>query len=160
MKVLIACDSYKNCISSTNIASILKKQFNSVRPDWEIKTLSLADGGEGTVEALYYNMPHSELKKITLPGPFGKLHEVNYLLCENGTAACIELANVCGIEVERKLDAMNASTFGLGLLLKEVSSLPDVKKIIVGIGGSASTDGGAGILQGMGARFFDHEKVF
>ncbi len=162
MKILIACDSYKNCLSSTKIAAILKAQFNAAHPHWEIKTLSLADGGEGTVEALYYNMPHSELKKSVLPGPFGRLHEANYLICENGTTACVELANVCGIEIEKRLDAMNASTYGLGLLLKEISSIPTVKKIIVGIGGSASTDGGAGLLQGMGARFFDcnNEEIF
>ena len=77
------------------------------------------------------------------------------LICENGTTACIELANVCGIEIEKRLDAMNASTYGLGLLLKTVCSDPNIRKIIVGIGGSASTDGGAGMLQGMGGEFFD-----
>lgn len=162
MKILIACDSYKNCLSSTKIASVLKKTFNSVQPDWEIKTLSLADGGEGTVEALYYNISDAELKKIELPGPFGKLHEACYLICENGTTACIELANICGIELERRLDAMHASTFGLGLMIKHVASMDNIKKIIVGIGGSASTDGGAGMLQGMGGRFFnaDNEEIF
>lgn len=155
MKILIACDSYKNCLSSTKIASILKNAFLKFRPSWEIKTLSLADGGEGTVEALYYNLLNAELKKIDLPGPFGKIHEAQYILAENGTVACIELANVCGIEIERRLDAMHASTYGLGLLLKHVASMDSVRKIVVGIGGSASTDGGAGLLQGMGGRFFD-----
>ncbi len=155
MKILIACDSYKNCLSSTRIAAVLKHTFNTIRPQWEIRTLSLADGGEGTVEALYYNMIGSELKKISLPGPFGKMHEASYLICENGSTACVELANVCGIEIEHRLDAMKASTYGLGLMLKHVASLENIKKIIVGIGGSASTDGGAGILQGLGARFFN-----
>ncbi len=162
MKILIACDSYKNCLSSTAIAAVLKKSFLNIRPDWEIKTLSLADGGEGTVEALYYNLPDAKLHKIDLPGPFGKIHEACYITCENDTAACIELANVCGIEIENRLDAMHASTYGLGLLLKHVCSLPDIRKIVVGIGGSASTDGGAGLLQGMGGRFFnaDNEEIF
>ena len=162
MKILIACDSYKNCLSSTKIAAVLKNEFNSIQPEWEIKTLSLADGGEGTVEALYYNMPDGELQKLTLPGPFGKMHEANYLLCENGTTACIELANVCGIEIEHRLDAMKASTLGLGIMLKHVCSMPQIKKIVVGIGGSASTDGGAGLIQGMGGRFFtaDNDEIF
>lgn len=162
MKILIACDSYKNCLSSTAIASVLKKTFNTVRPDWEIKTLSLADGGEGTVEALYYNLADAELHKIDLPGPFGKIHEAHYLICENGTTACIELANICGIEVEHRLDAMHASTYGLGLMLKHVASMENIRKIVVGIGGSASTDGGAGMLQGMGGRFFDanNDEIF
>lgn len=158
MKILIACDSYKNCISSTAIASILRDEFKKIRPQWEIKNLSLADGGEGTVDALHCNIPDSHLHKITLPGPFGKLHEASYLICDNGTTACIELANVCGIEIENRLDAMQASTYGLGILLKHICSMPQIKKIVAGIGGSASTDGGAGMLQGMGARFFDADN--
>ncbi len=158
MKILIACDSYKNCLSSTHIAAILKNEFNRVRPEWEIKTLSLADGGEGTVEALYYNIPGSRLEKLSVPGPFGKMHDANYLICENGTTACVELANACGIELEKRLDAMNASTLGLGILLKHICSNGNIRKIIVGIGGSASTDGGAGMLQGMGAGFFDADN--
>lgn len=162
MKILIACDSYKNCLSSTRIASILKSELKTVRPNWEIKNLSLADGGEGTVEALYYNIHDGQLAKMQVPGPFGKMHEANYLICENGTCAYLELANVCGIEIEKRLDAMHASTYGLGLLLKAVCSMPQIKKIVVGIGGSASTDGGAGLLQGMGAVFFDrnNDQIF
>ena len=158
MKILIACDSYKNCLSSTKIASVLKKTFNAIRPDWEIKTLSLADGGEGTVEAMYYNLNDAELHKIDLPGPFGKIHEAHYIISDNGSTACIELANVCGIEIENRKDAMTASTYGLGLLLKHVASMEKIRKIVIGIGGSASTDGGAGMLQGMGGRFFDADN--
>ena len=158
MKILIACDSYKNCLSSTKIASVLKKTFNTLHPDWEIKTLSLADGGEGTVEALYYNLNSAELHKIDLPGPFGKIHEAHYIISDNGTTACIELANVCGIEIENRKDSMTASTYGLGLLLKHVTSMEKIRKIVIGIGGSASTDGGAGMLQGMGGRFFDADN--
>lgn len=158
MKILIACDSYKNCLSSTQIASVLKQEFKSVHPDWEIKNLSLADGGEGTVEALYYNIQNSKLEKIRLPGPYGKIHEASYLLTENNTCACLELANVCGIEIEKRADAMHASTYGLGILLKHICSMPQIRKIVIGIGGSASTDGGAGLLQGMGGRFFDRNE--
>lgn len=158
MKILIACDSYKNCLSSTRIASVLKTEFKNIHSDWEIKNLSLADGGEGTVEALYYNLQDSQVCKMQLPGPFGKMHDANYLICENGSCACVELANVCGIEIEKRLDAMHASTYGLGLLLRHIAEMPQIRKIVVGIGGSASTDGGAGMLQGMGARFFDHNE--
>ncbi len=139
MKVLIAPDSFKGTIRNSDCAAAIAEGWLSVRSDDEVTLLPMADGGEGTLETIAQNSK-------------GSVHVNSWLLLPEGTAV-VELAAICGITQESVLDPMGASTYKLGLVLKEVFADPRVSKILIAVGGSSSTDGGVGALIALGARF-------
>lgn len=139
MKVLIAPDSFKGTISNVDSAAAIAKGWRSVRPDDELHLLPMADGGEGTLETIAQSSEGS-----TLQG--------SWLLLPDG-AAVVELAAICGLTQESRLDPMGASTYKLGVVLGEVLRDPRVMRIFIAVGGSGSTDGGVGALLALGARF-------
>ena len=148
MKVLIAPDSFKGTMSNARVAQSIAEGWLSVRPGDEITLLPMADGGEGTLETISFNTPSAlRIESQLGEGRF-------WLLLEDGTAV-VELANICGITRTSPLDPLGASTFDLGVVLKEALDEPRVKKLIIAVGGSASTDGGAGALIALGAKFTD-----
>ncbi len=153
MKILIAIDSYKGTLESKQAGDIVKKAFLQVFGGIEIEVLSIADGGEGTVAAIMENnkgiIRHS---KVT--GPLGEPVRAAYGIF--GKTAVIEMAQASGLTLlqGRIPDPMNATTYGTGQLIKK--ALDDgAQKIIIGIGGSATNDGGAGMAQALGVRFLD-----
>lgn len=148
MKVLIAPDSFKGTISNIEVARAISKGWLSVRPDDQVIAMPMADGGEGTLETI------AGQNTGALRIPIHLDHETAWLLLQDGTAI-VELADVCGITRVNRLEPLTASTFDLGLVLKVVTVDPRVKRIIIAVGGSASTDGGVGALTAMGAHFLD-----
>jgi len=114
----------------------------------QISLRPMADGGEGTLETIAFQYPQA----LRLPAAVE--HQAWWLLLADGTAY-VELASICGITLLEELDPLHSNTYLLGLVLRDISSDPRVEKIVISVGGSASTDGGAGILIALGARLLD-----
>jgi len=151
MKVVIAPDSFKGSISNFDAAKAIAEGWLSVRPNDELVLAPMADGGEGTLETIESSQPSTIRTTIDLP------HEPSWLLLSDGTAV-VELASICGITSLKELNPMRASTYELGAALKEVARDPRVERIVITVGGSASTDGGVGALVGLGARLLNKER--
>ena len=148
MRVLIAPDSFKGTIGSVECAQAIAEGWLSKRPDDQVILLPMADGGEGTLEAIQFR----DASATRVPTRVSSASF--WLLLQDGTAI-VELANICGITLLDRLDPLHSSTFALGTVLNEVISHPGVKKISIAVGGSASTDGGVGALIALGARILD-----
>ena len=147
MKILISPDSFKGTISSLKCAQAIADGWLSERPHDQVILLPMADGGEGTLDAIEL----SDQGAVRIPTEFT---DSFWLLLNDGTAI-VELANICGITQLARLDPLHSTTFALGVVLKEVIGYPNVRKIVIAVGGSASTDGGVGALMALGARITD-----
>ena len=155
MKIILAPDKFKSNMTSPQICDIIKKTFHEVCPDWEIISLPLADGGDGTTRALAA-ATGAELRSVKVKGPLGSEVEAEYAYNPAEKTGVIEMASASGIAlVDRKdLNPMKATTFGTGQLIRQL--LDDgATKITIGIGGSATVDGGAGMAQALGFKFLD-----
>jgi len=152
MKVLILPDSFKNCLSSTAVAKALSEGVRRVFPNAQIEHYPVADGGEGTVTAF---VEACEGKLITCPAhdALGREIESFYGLLPDGTAV-IEMAAASGIELlsPEEKNPLIASSYGTGEIIKAALT-SGAKKIILGLGGSATNDGGMGMAKALGYRF-------
>lgn len=148
MKVLIAPDSFKGSLGNIECAQAIAEGWLTARPDDHLTLLPMADGGEGTLETIARH--HIDAIRV----PIHLSRESSWLLLQDGTAV-VELAEICGITHLAELDPMNANTFELGIILKVVAQDPRVTRLMLTVGGSASTDGGVGALIAMGAHFKD-----
>ena len=154
MRVLIAPDSFKGSLDPLAVAHALHDGWQRARPLDELRLIPLADGGEGTLEAI----KASGSDWIELPAhardPLGNPIRATFLRRAN--EAVVELARASGLSLvpAAERDAVRASTFGTGLVLAAAVGL-GARRIVLGLGGSATTDGGAGLLVGLGARFVD-----
>ena len=119
----------------------------SIRPDDEVIQKPMADGGEGTLKTIAMQNPDS------LPISCNLEHECFWLLMPDATAY-LELASICGLTLQGTQNPMSAHTFELGKVLREIASDKRVNRIVLSVGGSASTDGGAGLLRALGARLY------
>ena len=145
MKVVIAPDSFKGSISNLDAAIAIAEGWRAVRPADELILKPMADGGEGTLETIA--LQNSEALRISC----NLAHDCFWLLLSDGTAY-VELASICGLTLQEKLDPMRSHTYELGRVLRQIAGDSRVSKIILSVGGSASTDGGAGLLMALGAR--------
>ena len=156
MKVAIAIDSFKGSLSSVAAGNAAAEGVRRVFPDAECEVRPLADGGEGTVDALVAGLG-GELKRVTVTGPAGKPTDAKYGLLPDGTAV-MEMAEAAGITLvsgEEK-NPLYTTTYGVGeMILDAVQN--GAKKFVIGIGGSATNDGGAGMLQALGFRLLDKD---
>ena len=158
MKVVVAPNAFKGTLTASQAASAIARGVREVFPDAEIVQVPIADGGDGTVEALV-DANHGEYRLATVEGPLGDSLEARYGLIEAGRTAVVELATASGLALippERR-DPRRASTYGFGLLL-EAARVAGVSRIIAGIGGSATNDGGAGMAQALGVRLLDASR--
>jgi glycerate kinase len=158
VRVLIAPDSFKGSLDSLAVANALADGWRRGRPVDEIRLVPLADGGEGTLEAI----KASRTDWIELPAhardPLGRSMRATFL--RKGDKAVVELASASGLSrvAAEERDAMAASTFGTGQVLAAAIGL-GARDIVLGLGGSATTDGGSGLLVALGARFLDERGV-
>ena len=152
MKVVIAPDKFKGSLTATEVAAALSSGLLDVRPDLKIVRVPVADGGDGTVDAAI-SVGYERIE-VDATGPTGQPVRTSYAL--RGSRAVIELADAVGLVrlPERRLDPLGSSTYGLGLVIRDAIAR-GATEIVLGIGGSASTDGGAGMLQALGARLLD-----
>lgn len=155
MKIVVAPDSFKGALRSPDVAAELASGWKSVRSADEVVCIPLADGGEGTAEALRLA---TKGQRICVPAHDALMRPLTaeYSMLGDGSTAVMEMATASGIELlaREELDPMTASTYGAGEVLT-AAIRSGVKKIMVGIGGSATVDGGAGFLQALGVKFFD-----
>jgi len=153
MNILIAPDSFKDCLSAMEVAAALGRGIQKILPEASCRLLPLADGGEGTVEAV---IDATGGKRIELQVMDPLMREVNsfYGITGDGETAVIEMASASGIELLRadERDPWITSTFGTGQLIRDALD-HGVSKILLGIGGSATNDGGSGMAQALGVVF-------
>lgn len=154
-KILIAIDSFKGTLSSIEAAEIIQKGFKYVSPDLSIKIIPLADGGEGTVEAIVKALKGDYIN-VKVKDPLYRDIQAKYGIVQNGKTAVIEMAKASGITLlsDSERDPMTTTTFGTGQMIKYAVA-GGCSKIILGIGGSATNDGGLGMAAALGAKFLD-----
>ena len=153
-RVLLAIDSFKGSVSSAQAEKAVAEGVRRVWPDAELSALPLADGGEGTLDAIAAR--GGELSTCEVAGPLGDCVSARMLVDDEHDSAVIEMAEAAGIGYSPCTEsaALAASTYGVGeLILRAVRA--GAKTIYIGLGGSATNDGGAGMLQALGARLVD-----
>ncbi|EGT0667408.1 glycerate kinase [Citrobacter sp. wls710] len=155
MKIVIAPDSYKESLSALEVATAIELGFREIWPEAEYVKIPVADGGEGTVEAMVAAM-QGHLVHVDVTGPLGNTIQAFYGLSGDERSAFIEMAAASGLEqVPANLrDPLKTTSWGTGELIRHALDA-GVEHIIIGIGGSATNDGGAGMVQALGARLLD-----
>lgn len=155
MNVLVAVDSFKGSLSSLEAGDAVKTGILNVIPDAYVRVCPLADGGEGTVETLTLGMG-GRLEQITVMGPLGEPIKSTYGIIENRKTAVIEMAAAAGITLisEEGKNPLYTTTYGVGEIIKDAIQ-KGCRHFIVGIGGSATNDGGIGMLQALGYGMLD-----
>ncbi len=162
MKVVVAIDSLKGSLSSLEAGQAIQEGVRVVYPEADVVVRPLADGGEGTVEALAVGMG-GELVQVSVTGPLGEAVTAEYgILKADGTrpkTAIIEMSAAAGITLvpDEKRNPMHTTTYGVGELIKDAID-NGCRHFIVGIGGSATNDGGIGMLQALGYDFLDKDE--
>ncbi len=157
MKVLVAPDSYKGSLKSPEVARALAAGVRDALPDAEVVELAVGDGGEGTLEALVA-ATGGKFAPHEVEGPLGALLSARLGLLGDGKTVFVEMAEAAGLSrvPPSQRDPFRASTFGVGQLLRAALETGR-PRVLVGIGGSATNDGGAGMLRALGARLLDAE---
>ena len=153
--VLLAPDSFKGTLSAVSVAATLARVLTAEDPALTAVELPIADGGEGTVDA-YLKIFGGEKRTRTVQSPLSHSVEASYAILPDGTAV-IETAAASGIAIEQENDAMRASSYGTGQLLSDALD-QGCSTVLLGLGGSAMTDGGTGFLTALGARFLNAEE--
>ena len=151
-RIVLAVDSFKGSASSTDVESWLEEGIRRTLPDAQVTCLPIADGGEGTLEAVRVARD-GELRARGVHGPMGEPATARYLLAREDAAAVIETAQAAGISQSPRTNeaALAATTHGVGELILDAVGA-GARTVYVGLGGSATSDGGAGALQALGAR--------
>lgn len=156
-KAVIAIDSFKGSVSSAIAGQAAAEAIRAVAPECDITVFKIADGGEGTVNALV-NATGADTMTLDVSGPLGNQVKATIGLSRDNSTAFIETASAAGLTLipADRLNPLRTSTFGVGQLICAAIRL-GCRRIIVGAGGSATVDGGTGILQALGFRFLDRE---
>ena len=153
MKIIVSPDSFKGSCSAIEVANSIEKAILSIDNTIEVVKMPVADGGEGTIDAIT-SCVLAEIVEIEVCDPMGNAAMACYALIDEGKTAIIEMAQASGLPMV-PIDERNpllASTYGTGQLMKDALD-KGCKKMIIGIGGSATNDGGAGVLMALGASF-------
>ena len=158
MKVVIAPDSFKDSLSALRVAQTIAQGWKEVFPDVETILCPMADGGEGTIEAVL-DVCNGPWREKTVMGPLGEKVQSKWGWLENQKIAIIEMAQASGIQLvpTSQRNACHSTTFGTGQLILDALDA-GVKDIILTVGGSATNDGGAGLLSALGARLLDSKQ--
>lgn len=154
-KIVVAPDSFKGTLSSLEVCSLVKKSLLEERDDLEIIELPIADGGEGMTESFMCAFPDSKKLTLKAKSPLGRDIDVYYAIV-SGDTAVIEMAMASGITIEKENDPMRASTYGTGQIIKDALD-KGIRRFILGIGGSATTDGGIGCTAALGGKFLNKD---
>ena len=155
MKIVIAPDSFKESLSAQQVAEAIKRGFQQSIADVEYLLCPVGDGGEGTVDAIRHSLDLEE-KWIQVTGPFGQKEAMRYF--QKGELALFEVADLVGLEKIplEKRNPLQIQTCGIGELIRHLIA-QGIKDIYIGVGGTASNDGGLGIAAGLGYQFYDRD---
>ncbi|MDV2582755.1 glycerate kinase [Alkalibacillus haloalkaliphilus] len=163
MKITVSPDSFKGSLSAKQASNVIEQGCQTADPSVAIKKIPMADGGEGTVDALIYSTNGKRLH-FEVTGPLGE--PISTIMGESGVnhEALIEVASVCGLMQvpKEKQNPLFTTSYGLGELVKKALDV-GYRQLLIGLGGSATNDGGLGMLQALGAKFYDennHEVGF
>ncbi|ENZ02102.1 glycerate kinase [Clostridium thermobutyricum] len=158
MKIVLAPDSFKECMTSIEACNCMEKALKESGKDIEIIKIPIADGGEGTLDSLILAKGGKIFKKV-IRGPLGEKVIGRYGILKDGKTGVIEVAEACGLSLipKEKRNPMYTNTFGVGELIKELLD-KNIEKIIIGLGGSSTNDGGIGMVTALGGKFFDVNK--
>lgn len=158
MKIIIAPDSYKESLTAMEVATAIENGFRQVMPNAEYIKLPMADGGEGTVQSLV-DASSGRIIECTVTGPLGEQVNGFFGLMGDGKTAIIEMAAASGLHLvsPEQRNPMLTTSFGTGELILAALD-KGVEHIIVGIGGSATNDGGIGMAQALGVRLLDENN--
>ncbi|WP_322803016.1 glycerate kinase [Vibrio alfacsensis] len=153
MKIIIAPDSFKECLSAKEVANVIAEGIVSEIPNAECVCIPVADGGEGTLEALV-DATNGRVIPVEVTGPLGNVVNAQFGVLGDQQTAVVEMASASGIELVAPCDRnpLKTTSFGTGELIKRALE-ENITKIIVAIGGSATNDGGVGMLQALGVKF-------
>ncbi len=156
-KIIIASDSFKGCLSSLDVARAAEAGIRKVLPACEVVGIPVADGGEGTTEALVAAM-NGRFVSCEVHDPLMNLINVEYGILGDGITAVIEMASASGLTLvpPEKRNPMLTTTCGTGELIKDALQR-GCRRFLIGIGGSATNDAGTGMLQALGFRFLDKD---
>jgi glycerate kinase len=155
MKIVIAPDSFKESLTAMAVANEIEAGFREIFPDAEYCKLPVADGGEGTVQAMI-DASGGKLVSLEVTGPLGEPVSAFYGLMGDGHTAVIEMAAASGLELvaPAQRNPLRTTSYGTGqLILHALNS--GARRFVLGVGGSATNDGGAGMLQALGGKLFD-----
>ena len=157
MKVVVAIDSFKGSLSSLEAGNAIGEGIRKAVPNAEVCVRPLADGGEGTVEALALGMG-GKLEYVEVTGPLGKKVNCAYGILEESKTAIMEMSGAAGITLvsDQERNPMNTTTYGVGEVIRDAIA-KGCRHFIMGIGGSATNDGGIGMLQALGVGMLDKD---
>ena len=157
MRVVVAIDSFKGSMSSLEAGEAISNGIKKAHKDAEVEIRPLADGGEGTVEALSIGMG-GRLINVDVTGPVGRKVRAVYGIVDSSKTAIIEMSQAAGITLVsgNEKNPLYTTTFGVGELIKDAIN-KGCRHFVVGIGGSATNDCGIGMLQALGYEFLDKE---
>ncbi len=155
MNVVIAPDSFKECLSAKEVAQNMALGVAEIMPEAEIVQIPISDGGEGVLEAMV-NGSRGTFVSVKVKDPLLRDIEAQYGILDDQKTAVIELAKASGLDLlaEKEKNPLTTSTFGTGQLIKDALD-KGCTKLIIGIGGSATNDGGTGMVSALGARFLN-----
>ncbi|WP_093339669.1 glycerate kinase [Salibacterium halotolerans] len=155
MKVLIAPDSFKGSLTAKEVASAMKRGIRKVRIGADVELIPIADGGEGTMDSLV-EATSGSYYECKVEDPLGRSVSAQYGITKDNKTAVIELSSASGLNIltENELDPYSASTYGTGQLIMHALN-EGVRNFIICLGGSATNDGGSGILKALGYRLVD-----
>ena len=156
-KIVIASDSFKGSLSSQEVADAFEKGVRDIIEECNIVKVAIADGGEGSVDALTTSLK-GEYVYVEVNDPLGRRIKAKYGFIESKKTAIIEAAAACGLTLlnENERNPMLTSTFGVGEIIKDAINRGS-KKLIIGIGGTSTNDAGTGMLQALGYNFYNIE---
>ncbi|MBR6720227.1 MAG: glycerate kinase [Clostridia bacterium] len=157
MKVTIAIDSFKGSLSTFEAGNAAKEGIKEVYPDANVIISPLADGGEGTVDAVIESAG-GEYVSAFVHNPIGEMIKARYGIIKERNLAVMEMSAAAGITLISECDKnpLNTTTYGVGEMVKDALD-KGMRKFLIGIGGSATNDGGVGMLQALGFKFTDEE---
>ncbi|MBR7144679.1 MAG: glycerate kinase [Lentisphaeria bacterium] len=155
MKIVLAFDSFKNCLPSPEVCNIMQEAMRKTAPELELISLPLADGGEGTARAIT-TACSGVIQKHQVHDPLFRLISAEYGLLPDNSAV-LEMASASGIELitPAERNPMQTTTYGTGELLSYLAVKKNIRSFTIGIGGSATVDGGVGMLQALGVKFYN-----
>lgn len=154
-KIVVASDSFKGSLTSLDVAQNVEKAIREVYPLCDVLKVNVADGGEGTMEALQQTLGGVRVS-LVVKDPLGREIEATYVILNDGITAVVEMSAASGLPLLKsdERNPLKTSTYGTGQLICDALDR-GCRKILVGIGGSATNDAGMGMLQALGFRFLD-----
>ena len=157
-KIVVAMDSFKGSLTSLEAGNAVRDGILENYPDFDVQIFPVADGGEGTVEALTFGKEHVQTRAIPVTGPIGTEVSARYTIYEQAgeKTAVLEMTQAAGLPLvpEERRNPMHTTTYGVGEMIRD-AIICGCRKFIFGIGGSATNDAGIGMLQALGFHFMD-----